>query len=172
MLIIHAVQKLLNTSKIQTGQYITKAAEGQLLHSWYAGLFSSTFTGKLMIMYVHESSMLTIVCRGKTVKATRPQFAERLPALLQRYHFAAAFMEAEMKEANGYVVAKTSSRSMLGRMNQMRYQLEYDCSRFPTYESISLDLLEDRMMDFLYDLGKHKYTSPERYWKEAGLIFP
>lgn len=170
MLIIHAVQKLLNTSKIQTGQYITKAAEGQLLHSWYAGLFSSTFTGKLMIMYVHEPSMLTVVCRGKTVKATWPQFMERLPVLLQRYHFSAAFIEAEMKEANGYVVAKTSSRSMLGRMIQMRYTLEHNCSRFPTYETISLDLLEDVMMDMLYDIGKHKYTSPTLYWQGAGLM--
>lgn len=170
MLIIHAVQKLLNTSHLQTGQYITQPAEGQLLHSWYAGLFSSTFTGKLMIVFVHEPSMISVVCRGKTMKATWPQLMGRLPALLQRYHFPAAFIEAEMNEANGYVVAKTNSRSMLGRMTQMRYRLENDCSRFETYESISLDLLEDSMMDMLYDIGKHKYTSPMRYWQQAGLM--
>ena len=170
MLIIHAVKKLLNTSKIETGQYITKPAEGQLLHSWYAGLFSSTFPGKLMVMYVHEPSMLTVVCKGKTVKTTWPQFKERLPALLQRYHFSQAFIEAEMTEAGGYVVAKTNSRSMLGRMNQMPYQLEYDCSRFKTYEAISLVILENRMMDMLYGIGGNKYTSPIRYWQQANFI--
>jgi hypothetical protein len=170
MLILHAVQKLLNTSKIETGQYITKPAEGQLLHSWYAGLFSSTFPGKLMVMYVHEPSMLTVVCRGKTVKATWPQFEQRLPVLLQRYHFSQAFIEAEMKEAGGYVVAKTNNRSMLGRMNQMHHQLEHDCSRFETYEAISPDVLEDRMMDMLYSTGRRNYTSPIRYWQQANFI--
>jgi hypothetical protein len=170
MLILHAVKKLLNTSNIETRQYITKAAEGQLLHSWYAGVFSSTFPGKLMVMYVHEPSMLTIVCRGKTIKTTWPQFQQRLPVLLHRYHFAPAFIEAEMQEAVGYVVAKTNSRSMLGRMNQMVYQLEFDCSRFETYEAISPDVLEDRMMDMLYGISRGKYISPIRYWQQANLI--
>ena len=166
MLIIHAVQKLLNTSRIQTGQYITKPADGQLMHSWYARLFSSTFPGKLMVMYVHKPSLLTVVCRGKTIKGTWPEFIERLPALLQRYHFPAAFIETEMKEANGYVVAKTNSRSMLAHMNQMIFQLEFDCSRFDSYESILLVLLEDRMMDNLYQKGKNGFTTAKDYWKE------
>jgi hypothetical protein len=166
MLIIHAVQKLLNTSRIQTGQYITKPADGQLMHSWYARLFSSTFPGKLMVMYVHEPSLLTVVCRGKTIKGTWPEFAVRLPALLHRYHFNEAFIETEMKEANGYIVAKTNSRSMLAHMNQMIFQLEYDCSRFPLYETISLDLLEDRMMDHLYQKGNKGFVRVIEYWKD------
>ena len=167
MLIIHAVQKLLNTSRIQTGQYITKPADGQLMHSWYARLFSSTFPGKLMVMYVHEPSLLTVVCRGKTINGTWPEFVVRLPALLHRYHFNEAFIVTEMKEANGYIVAKTNSRSMLAHMNQMIFQLEYDCSRFPSYGSISQDLLEDRMMDHLYQ-SKQKgklFTSAKEYWQ-------
>lgn len=116
-------------------------------------------------MYVHEPSLLTIVCRGKTIKKTWPEFAERLPALLHRCRFPEAFIANEIKEASGYVVAKTSSRSMLCFMNQLIYQLEYDCSRFPAYESISLDLLEDAMMDYLHRDGKsHSYVSPGLYW--------
>lgn len=167
MLIIHAVQKLLNTSRIETGQYITKAGEGQLMHSWYARLFSSTFPGKLMVMYVHEPSLLTITCRGKTIKGTYPEFTQRLPILMERYHFPAPFIETEMKGANGYIVAKTNSRSMLAHMNQMIFQLEYDCSRFLSYETISLDVLEDGMMDHWYQMnGKGAFTSAKAYWEK------
>ncbi len=167
MLIIHAAQKLLNTSRLPAVKYITEPTEGQVMHSWYARLLSSTFTGKLMVMYVHEPSLLTVVCRGKTIKGTWPEFLKRLPALMERYHFARSFIEKEMTEANDFVVAKTDSRSMLAHMNQMIIQLEYDCSRFPSYEDISLDLLEDRMMDSLYAIkGKSgQFIRPREYWK-------
>lgn len=170
MLIIHAVKKLLSTSRIEVGQYITKPAHGQLLHSWYASLISSGFPGKLMTMYVHEPSLLTVVCPGKSIMSTWPIFAVRLPSLLQRYQFADDFIAAEMLEATGYVVAKTNSRSMLGYMNQMVDQLEYNCSRYETHEAISLDLLEAGMMDFLYAGGKRNYSSAKKYWQHAGLI--
>ena len=86
---------------------------------------------------------------------------------MQRYHFSYSFIEKEMKEAHDFVVAKTDSRSMLAHMNQMIIQLEYDCSRFPSFDTISLDLLEDRMMDNLYAIkGKPgQFTRPREYWK-------
>lgn len=169
MLIIHAAQKLLNTSRLPAVKYITKPKEDQMMHSWYARLLSSTFPGKLMVMYVHEPSLLTIVCRGKTIKGTWPEFLQRLPALMRRYYFTSSFIQKEMKEVDDFVVAKTDSRSMLAHMNQMIIQLEYDCSRFPSYDDISLDLLEDRMMDSLYAIkGKPgHFIRPSEYWKLA-----
>ncbi|HKZ66783.1 MAG TPA: hypothetical protein VJ111_10525 [Chitinophagaceae bacterium] len=54
MLIIHAVQKLLYTSRIKASLYVTQPGDGQLLHSWYARLLPSGFPGKLLVMYVHD----------------------------------------------------------------------------------------------------------------------
>jgi hypothetical protein len=68
MLIIHSVRKLLNTSRLEASFYVTKPAQGQYLHSWYAGLFSSGFPGKMMVMYVHEPSLMVIICKGKTIQ--------------------------------------------------------------------------------------------------------
>jgi hypothetical protein len=168
MIIIHAVQKLLNTSKLKTSLYVTQAASGQLMHSWYARLVASSFTGKLLVMYVHQPSLLTIVCPGKTVKGTWPQFIERLPALLKRFDFPAEFIEAEMKEINGYVVAKTNSKSMLAHMNQIVWNLEYHCARYATYESIDLNFLEDLVMGYLYTGQKaNTYTTAKKYWQEV-----
>lgn|GEM_PF-5729969 len=47
MLIIHSVQKLLNTSRLEGSLYITQPNENQLLHSWYARLLASGFPGKI-----------------------------------------------------------------------------------------------------------------------------
>jgi hypothetical protein len=167
MLIIHTAQKLLNTSRLPAVKYITKPAAGQDMHSWYARLLSSSFSGKLLVMYVHEPSLLTVVCRGKTIKGTWPEFLQRWPQLMNRYRFDPTFIQKEIDEANDFVVAKTDSRSMLSYMNQTIFQLEYDCSKFSSYEDISLNLLEDRMMNHLYCLKehRHRFTSAKEYFK-------
>ncbi|WP_394370764.1 DUF6933 domain-containing protein [Chitinophaga rhizophila] len=86
-IIIHAVQKLLNTSRLEAVQYISEPDQGQLLHSWYARLIRTGFSGKLLVMYVHEPSLLLVICKGKTIGKTWNEFVRRLPALMQRIGF-------------------------------------------------------------------------------------
>lgn len=168
MLIIHATQKLLNTSRLPPVAYVTKASEGQLLHSWYAMVFSSSFPGKLMTMYVHQPTLLTVVCKGKTIKNTWPEFLGRLPKTLIRYGFSPQRIEREMKMADDYVVAKTENKSMLACMNQIAYDLEYNCSRFPAWEDISLSYLEEIVMESIFGVKelRHRYISPPEYWQQ------
>jgi hypothetical protein len=66
MIIFHAVQKLLNTSRIKPVLFVSHPNEGQQLHSWYARLLSTGLPGKLLVIYVHEPSLMTIVCKGKS----------------------------------------------------------------------------------------------------------
>lgn len=91
----------------------------------------------------------------------------RLPALMKRFDFPPDFIEKEMKEADGYIVAKTSSKSILAHMNQMVHYLDYGCAGFASYDAISLDYLEDRMMDNFYQTGNKQkpYTTPAEYWQ-------
>src|SRR5678815_1211602 len=96
MIIIHAVQKLLNTGKLKPALFVSQPSEGQELHSWYAKLLSTGFPGKLIVMYVHEPSLLTVLTKGKTINATISQFHERLHQLMQRINFKPAFIETEM----------------------------------------------------------------------------
>lgn len=172
MLIIHATQKLLNTSRLRASLYISQPSEGQMLHSWYCRLLSTGFQGKLLVMYVHEPSLLTIVCRGKTIKGTWDEFKNRLPGLLRKFNFLPSFIITETAHINDYLVAKTNSKSILAYMNQMVIQLEFDCSRFNSYDNISQDLLEEKMMDYLYQTGNRNnpYTTAIDYWKQQGVI--
>jgi hypothetical protein len=165
-IIIHAVQKLLNTSGLNAVQYISESAKGQLLHSWYAKLISTGFAGKLLVMYVHEPSLLTVVCRGKTIRGTWDEFCKRLPVLLLKVGFTEDQIEFEMSQVGNYVVAKTNSRSMLSYMNQMTPVLEWH--DYASYDDILLDKMEDQMINYLYSTGeKNKdYTRPGDYWKK------
>ena len=57
-------------------------------------------------------------------------------------------------------------------MNQMAFELEYECRTAEEYDAIHIDDLEDRMMDRIYQFEKrfHEYRTPLQYWKqEIGL---
>jgi len=71
-----------------------------------------------------------------------------------------------MSHAESYVVAKTNSRSMLSYMNQMTLVLEWH--DYPSYENISLDEMEDQLINYLYSTKDKKldYTSPGEYWRK------
>ena len=172
MIILHAVQKLLNTSGLKPVLYVSEPSEGQQLHSWYAKLVPSGFAGKLMVMYVHEPSLLVVLTRGKSIKSTLPQFYERLPLLMQRYGFNPGFTAQEMKLVQeGYVVSKTDSRSMLGFMNEMTFHLECRCENYLSYGGIDLDREEDIFMKWLsFDKALRRYRFTKDYWKEKGIL--
>jgi hypothetical protein len=172
MLIIHATQKLLNVSRLEAPLYISKATEGQMLHSWYCSLLPTGFPGKLMLLYVHEPSLLTIVCRGKTIHGTWDEFKLRLPKLLKKFNFQSSFIELEIALANEFVVSKTNSRSMLAHINQMKLNLQANCMGFDSYANISQDFLEENMMDYLYSIsGKsNSFRTAMEYWKEQKAI--
>ncbi|HEX5149859.1 MAG TPA: hypothetical protein VFW07_00340 [Parafilimonas sp.] len=172
MIIIHAVQKLLNTGKLKPALFVSQPSAGQELHSWYAKLLSTGFPGKLIVMYVHEPSLLTVLTKGKTINATISQFNERLPRLMQRINFKPAFIETEMEMVKeGYVVSKTNSKSMLASMNVLTFNMEFNCRGFPTYESINLDYIEDIYTDWItMDRQSKKYRTIMDYWKERNVV--
>ena len=142
------------------------------MHSWYAKLVPTGFAGKLMVLYVHEPSLLAVLTQGKSIKTTLPQFYERLPLLLQRNGFNPDFTMREMRLVQeGYVVSKTDSRSMLGFMNEMTLNLEWRCLKYSSFGLIDLDREEDILMEWLsFDkaLGRYRFTN--EYWKEKGVL--
>ena len=166
--IIHAVQKLLNTSRLEAVQYISEPDQGQLLHSWYARLIKTGFSGKLLVMYVHQPSLLTVICKGKTIGKTWNEFVNRLPALLRKIGFSEHLIQSEMSLVNNYVVGKTSSKAMLGHMNDMVVMLEYQCERYASYDGISEEELENNMTQYIYGTQNKgaRYITSVDYWKD------
>jgi hypothetical protein len=172
MIIIHAVQKLQNTSRLKAPLYVSEASSSQILHSWYARLVTTGFPGKMLVMYMHDPSGLTVLVHGKTIQSTHFFFKERLFRLMQRLGFSATFIEQELKfQEEGYVVGKTDSKSMISRMNQINYIIEYRCTQSPSYEMIPLSWMEEQIADYLYlDPATKKYRHLIDYFKELGVI--
>ena len=173
MVIIHAVQKLLNISRLEPALFISAPADQQEMHSWYAKLISTRSRGKLLVMYVHEPSLLMVLTRGKTITGTLPEFYNRLQALLVRNHFEPAFIEREMiLIREGYVISKTNNRSVLASMNAITENIEASESISESYQTFDIDLIEDSYMSWLTNditkPGRFKRTSD--YWKERGLM--
>ncbi|MDQ6764045.1 MAG: hypothetical protein M3015_15655 [Bacteroidota bacterium] len=173
MIIVHAVQKLLNISRLKPALFISKPADGQEMHSWYAKLIATGFAGKFLVMYVHNPSLLLVLTRGKTIKGTMPEFSSRLAALLKRHYFKDAFIKKEIKLINdGFVISKTDSKSMLGNMNAITENIEISCLRFKGYEVIDISQIEDIYTRWLTRdtsrPGGYRYTID--FWNDKGVL--
>jgi len=173
MIIVHAVQKLLNISRLKAVLFLSKPSPQQELRSWYAKLISTSFRGKLFVMYVHEPSLMLVLTKGKTISNTLPEFYDRLEALLKRNHFKTDFIGREMKLIReGHVISKTNNKSVLANMISITLNIECSCTRFESYDAIDADSIEDSHLDWLsYDPSKpYKFKRTIDYWKDRGLI--
>ncbi len=170
MLHFHATQKLLNIGRIKPVLYVSEPAPGQRLHNWYAALCGSGFPGKMLLLYIHEPSLLTVVVKGKTIASTINNFRTQLKQLLYRHKFSESFIEKELEYAADYIVGKTSNKSMLAHINQMVFQVTTYNLRFDNYDEIDLAEHEDIFMDWIYkSKGQKDYQTPMEYWiKELG----
>ncbi len=143
------------------------------MHAWYAKLIATGFPGKLLVMYVHDPSLMLVLTRGKTIKGTMPEFCSRLEALLHRSHFKDSIIDKEIPLlGEGYVVSKTSSKSMLGRMNGITENLEISCMRYRSYDTIDTAHIEDIYMEWLtHDPSKPGgFRCTIDFWKDIDAL--
>lgn len=165
MLHFHATKKLLNVSRIDSVLYLSEPSPGQHLHNWYVVLTGSGFPGKLLLLYVHDPSLLTVVVNGKTIASTIDEFRKQLKQLLLRHKFPDAFIEKEMSFADDYTIGKTSSKSMLAHINQMVLQVRTYNRHYTSYDEIDTTVHEDIFMDWLYKSeGQKDYQTPLKFW--------
>ena len=167
MLHFQATKKVLNTSKINSVLYLSEPAAGQLMHNWYVALCGSGFPGKMLLLYVHEPSLLTIMVKGKTIDSTIDNFRNQLQQLLLRYESPLAFIEKEMLYTDDYVIGKTNNRSMLGNINEMILQVTTYNLKYASYSDIDTTIHENIFMDWLYkSKGLKEYQTPFGYWRK------
>lgn len=165
MLHFQATQKLLNTCQIDPVLYQSEPAPGQQLHHWYVVLCGSGFPGKMLMMYIHEPSLLTVMVKGKTIASTVDSFRQQLKQLLIRQEFPPAFIEKEMSFTGDYIIGKTSNRSMLAHINQMILQVTTFNLRYERYQDIDTNVHEDLFMDWMYrSKGEKGYRTALFYW--------
>lgn len=134
MFTICCTQKLFKRTRLPVEPL--EANSSNALGNWYADLL---FLGhNQMLLFVNENSRLAIITPAKDARALVRHLSQYLAEFLQVMQVPQAWINAEIGEMQQARFSKTNSRSILGTMNDYRYQIEYVLYR--QGESSPLDL--------------------------------
>ena len=161
-MIIRATKKVLTANKTTP----TVVDENQInnLNEWYVTLISSTFPGKILTAYIHNSSFLTVITEGKSIKQNHKKFTQRLNALLERSSFPPALIsEFNKMSLQIDAITTTNNRSTLGRINQLVDHLKWRFRDYETYQDIDFVVEENILLEFLYGY-KNRFITPVTWW--------
>lgn len=110
MFIIRATQKLLNTSRVKS---LPDSPDLPTDFEWHAHITSTTFIGKLAIIYVHTKTKTAIIIPGKTIQNSSSILPQRLEALLNR-HGIEQNQKLKLIPEGKPTILKTNNKSVLG----------------------------------------------------------
>ena len=156
---IRVTTKLLNIAGIKPVKDVSDPLE-ELPGEWYAASVSLLRQGKLAIHFLHYPTYISILIPGKSLNKIIPLLPAKVSAFLKRHGY--EILEPEFKLNTEPEIYTTNSRSMLGHMNQIKYNLEYHFARAYTVNDIDYDRLEDIHFDYLFggkNLGS-RYIKP------------
>ncbi len=78
------------------------------------------------MVFVHDRTLLSVVAPGRVLGTTVPTFQQRLPCLLQRLNLPQAWIDEHKAALSEVCFARTASRSVLGTMNDIAWQIWSD----------------------------------------------
>jgi hypothetical protein len=157
---IKATHKLLNISGIKAGKDTTTSSY-DLPGEWYASLVSMNKPGKFAVHFLHYPTLITIIIPGKSLNRVLSELPRRISSLLNRHGFSK--LEPYFQINSSIEIYTTDNRSLLGYMNDLKYNIEYNLAIAEYIETIDFDEIEDIHYDYLFG-GKAlngKYTKPE-----------
>jgi hypothetical protein len=150
-MIIRATTKLLNISRIKPVKNqndLSNIMPGE----WYASIISLTYPGKFAVHFLHSPTLINIIIPGKSLNKTIPLLPDKIKSYLKRNGF--SYLEAQFNLDSQTEMFTTNSRSMLGHMNQIKYNLEYLFAMAESTESINYEKIEDIYLDYLFGMPK------------------
>jgi len=146
-MIIKATNKLLNISRIKSEKCPIEMA-GMFPGEWYANLVSQLIPGKFVIHFLHYPTFISILVPVKSVQKASKILPTRASDLLKRHGFQKLTnkysLDSEIK------IYKSDNRSIQGNLNNIKYDIEYQFSRYFADEIIELADIEDLEMDYLF----------------------
>lgn len=155
MYIIRATQKLLNTSRKKP---LPDSPDLPINSEWHAHIISTTFKGKLAVIYVHTITKVSVVIQGKTIQQTSSILPHRIDALLSRHGIDQAIKSKIIPEGEP-VILKTNNKSVLGYINEFNLELNHWFCDYTSFEKIDYNFLEDHLLTYLLS-AKENYTTP------------
>lgn len=162
-MIIKATNKLLNISRIKPEKCPIELTD-KFPGEWYANLISQLVPGKFVIHFLHNPTFISILVPGKSIQKASISIPDRARDLLMRHGFKDIVSRYSL--ASEIKIYKSDNRSIQGNLNNMKYDIEYQFSRYFSDEMIDLAEVEDLEMDYIFG-GKNikGYKSPIRILK-------
>jgi len=160
-MIIRATKKLLNTSGITPIKNLPDPIKN-MPGEWYASTISLQQPGKLAIHFLHYPTFISILIPGKSINKVILLLRQRTTALLNRLGYADLIPRFQL-DTKPEIFA-TNSRSILGHINQVKFNIEYHIALAETIDSIDYDRIEDIHFDMIFTdkLSPGGYITPKR----------
>jgi len=160
-MIIRATKKLLNTSGI-TPIKDPSDPNKNMPGEWYASTISLQQPGKLAVHFLHYPTFISILIPGKSLNKVILLLRLRTTALLKRLGYSDLIPQFQL-DSKPEIFA-TNSRSILGHINQVKFNIEYHIALAETIDSIDYDRIEDIHFDMIFTdkLSPGGYLTPKR----------
>jgi hypothetical protein len=160
-MIIRATKKLLNTSGITPIKNLSDPNKN-MPGEWYASTISLQQPGKLAIHFLHYPTFISILIPGKSINKVILQLRLRTTALLKRLGYSDLIPRFQL-DSKPEIFA-TNSRSILGHINQVKFNIEYHIALAETIDSIDYDRIEDIHYDMIFTDKESPggYITPKR----------
>ena len=125
--VLRCTQKLLD--RLNATPDAAPAPSDTVLGNWYANLIR---VGRIqVVLAVSERSLLPVVVPARDGRAVVQRISEALEPMLTAIGVPADDVAAERQAMQHWVLGKTASRSILGSLNELAFQLEGGLLHFP-----------------------------------------
>jgi len=160
-MIIRATKKLLNTSGI-TPIKDPSDPNKNMPGEWYASTISLQQPGKLAVHFLHYPTFISILVPGKSLNKVILLLRLRTTALLKRLGYSDLIPQFQLDTKPE--IFTTNSRSILGHINQVKFNIEYHIALAETIDSIDYDRIENIHFDMIFTdkLSPGGFITPKR----------
>ena len=158
-MIVRATNKILNISGIKS--VIFEDNDSDIFPGdWYANNIKTGRSGKLVTLFFHNHTKISIICPTKSLNIAIKQLPGRAKSYLIRHGFDSLIEKFDLDSEKN--VFKTSSRSTLAFMNQLSANIEWHLTKADSLVDFDYDKLEDIHSDFLFSINGNasKYETP------------
>lgn len=146
-MIIRATKKVLNLNRIKPVKKDLELSNG-LPGEWFVDIVSLGEQGKFALLYIHNPTRISVIVPGRSIKKGINSFQERVTDYLTRFGYEKLIPYYEL-DSKPEILA-TNNRSVLGHLNQIKWDVEYRSATASDKDKIDFTRIENLFIDFLF----------------------
>jgi len=146
-MIIRATHKTLNIA----GLKVSKDSPIEITEmpgEWTAGIVSLGQPGKMAINYVHNVTRISILINGKSINKTNVLLLDKVSDYLTRFGYSDLISLFALNTP--IEIYRSTNKSVLGHMNELRNQFEHQFERFSITETLDFISVENLYFDYIF----------------------